>query len=370
MAAGVSSDHEITSGADFLEKLRAGMTVELRGSHDYVLPEVVEALKTLPRVPATLTICTDDVPPDELLERGGICDVLRRLVRYGMDPVQAICCATLNAANRIRRSDLGLIAPGRTADIAVLRDLREMTVESTFVGGKLVARDGRMLAPIEAPAVAAPLSPKLPLRTLTAEEFRIAVPGVNSGCARLRAIKGVRFTSWGEVEVDVRNGFAQLPSGHSMLFVQHRHGQHKLGPQRALLTDWGELRGAIATTYSHDSHNLVVLGRGAAEMALAANTLIECGGGMAVVKDGRVLALAPMPIAGLLSPESPAEVAKAFAAVRAGASEVVEWKPPYRVFKAIEGTCLACNPGPHLTDLGLTDGTTGEILSGVLGVGK
>src|ERR1051325_5228199 len=128
MAAGVSSDHEITSADDFLEKLRAGMTVELRVSHDYLLPDVVKALNQLPQVPSTLTVCTDDVPPDYLVERGGLCDLLRRLIAYGFNPVQAIRCATLNGSYRLRRPDLGLLAAGRVADIAVLRDLREMNV--------------------------------------------------------------------------------------------------------------------------------------------------------------------------------------------------------------------------------------------------
>jgi adenine deaminase len=81
-AAGIGSDHEITSGADLLEKLRAGLTVELRGSHDYILPEAVAALNALPHYPQTLTLCTDDVFPDKLVARGGMIDLLRRLVRH------------------------------------------------------------------------------------------------------------------------------------------------------------------------------------------------------------------------------------------------------------------------------------------------
>jgi adenine deaminase len=115
-AAGIESDHEITSGEDLLEKLRAGFTVELRGSHDYLLPGAVAALQTLPQLPQTLTICTDDVFPDDLVTAGGVIDVLRRLVRYGMKPIDALRAATLNAAMRLGRRDLGLVAPGRRAD--------------------------------------------------------------------------------------------------------------------------------------------------------------------------------------------------------------------------------------------------------------
>jgi len=365
MAAGIGSDHEITSADDGIEKLRAGMTVELRGSHDYVLPEFVKALNSLPQVRTTLTICTDDIPPDYLLERGGMSDVLRRLIRYGMDPVQAIRCATLNASLRLRRSDIGLIAAGRAADIAVLDDLREISVAATFSDGVLIARRGKLSAPLSAPDVPPP-SAGIPLQPLSASDCTLRVPGVRDGRARLRIIKGVRFTSLGELEVEVRNGAAVLPASHSFILVQHRHGKRAATPQIAMMDGWGEIRGAVATTYSHDSHNLVVLGRAPQDMAVAANALIACGGGIAVAKDGAVIAKCEFPIAGLLSDSSPDALAKDFRAVREAAGTVIDWLPPYRVFKAIEGTSLACNPGPHLTDCGLADGEEGKLLDIIL----
>ena len=120
VAAGIGADHGITAGADALGKLRAGLTVELRGSHDYLLPGVVAAIKTLPVVPTSLTVCTDDVFPDHLVHKGGMIDVLRRMVRYGLDPLQALRCATVNNAYRLKRDDLGWVAAGRRADLIVL----------------------------------------------------------------------------------------------------------------------------------------------------------------------------------------------------------------------------------------------------------
>jgi adenine deaminase len=360
-AAGVSSDHEITSAEDAVEKLRAGFTVELRGSHDHLLPGVVEAVNCLAQVPSTLTLCTDDVPPDVLVEQGGMCDLLRRLVRYGMDPVQAIRCATLNGSHRLRRSDLGIVAPGRIGDLAVLSDLREMAVDRVFAAGRLVARQGKMLERIPQSPAAWPNS-TVQLAPLTVDDCRVRVPGVESGRARIRTIKGARFTAWGAVEVEVRDGYAEIPPGYAVTLARHRHGRYAALVQQAVLEDWGEPRGAIATTYSHDSHNLVAIGRKPEDLQAAANALVTCGGGMAVARDGKVLELAPMPVAGMLSEEEPERVANAYRAIRSAADEVMDWKPPYRIFKAIQGTALACNPGPHLTDLGLTDGTTGEIL--------
>ncbi|CAI1866736.1 Adenine deaminase 2 [Serratia proteamaculans] len=362
LAAGVTSDHELTSGADALEKLRAGLTLEIRGSHPYLLPEIVAALKTLPHLSSQITVCTDDVPPDMLLEKGGIVALLNMLIEQGLPATDVLRMATLNAAIRLQRNDLGLIAAGRIADLVVFDSLTRLTAQQVYVAGKLMAQQGKMLAPLNAnPNVTAPRD-TLQLQPLVAEDFVLKVPAIRHGKATLRHIKGARFTQWSETTVEVRNGEVQIPQGFSLIWVQHRHGRHQATPQLALLEGWGELRGAIATSYSHDSHNLVVLGRDAVDMALAANALIACGGGMALSQNGAILAQVAMPIAGMLSDLPAAELAQQFKNLRDLSARIADWEPPYRVFKAIEGTCLACNAGPHLTDLGLTDGTTRQIV--------
>jgi adenine deaminase len=360
LAAGVTSDHELTSAADALEKLRAGLTLEIRGSHPYLLPEIVAALNGLPHLSSQVTVCTDDVPPDMLLAKGGIVALLNLLIEHGMKATDALRLATLNASLRLQRPDLGLIAAGRTADLVVFDSLEKLSAKTVYVAGKLVAEQGKMLEPVAAPSIVPPRD-TVQLQPLNPNDFVLKVP-VNNGRARLRHIKGARFTQWSEVEVEVRHGEVQLPEGFSLIWVQHRHGRHEAKPQLALLEGWGELRGAIATTYSHDSHNLVVLGRDPYDMALAANELIACGGGMALSQNGQMLAKVEMPIAGMLSDLPAAELAQQFAQLRELSNKVADWEPPYRVFKAIEGTCLACNAGPHLTDLGLTDGSTRQIV--------
>jgi adenine deaminase len=359
LCAGISADHEITSGADVLEKLRAGFTVEIRGSHDYLLPEVVAAIDTLPVVPTNLTVCTDDVFPDYLVEHGGIGDVLRRLIRYGLDPLQAIRCATINNAIRLRRDDLGLVAAGRRADLVALSDLREVQVEAVYSGGRHVAQNGKLIEPLA--GVAPPLENTMKLSPLTADDFRIRVPGAVHGRAILQTIKGARFNTWSETEVEVRDGFAVVPENLSLMAIVHRHGRNEPKPALAIIEGWDRWGGAFATSYSHDSHNLILYGHDAAELALAANTVIGMKGGIAVVKDGNVAAQLAYPVAGMLSLDPPDEVAAAHKRIVEAAGEICAWQPPYRTFKALSGQSLACNPGPHLTDLGLTDGTTKEI---------
>ena len=358
MVAGVSSDHELVSAEDLMAKLRAGLTIELRGSHDHLLPEFVEALNALGHLPQTLTLCTDDVFPDDLLRGGGLDDVVRRLVRYGLKPEWALRAATLNAAQRLGRADLGLIAAGRRADIVVFEDLSGFSARHVLAGGRAVAEAGHMLVDIPAcDAAALEGSMKLPLRA--ADDFRVACEGAR---VRLATIDRPRFTQWGEAEAEVKDGFVVPPEGATMISVTHRHGKAEPITRTGFLTGWGRWNGAFATTVSHDSHNLTVFGGNAEDMALAANAVIATGGGMAVASEGKVTALLPLALSGLVSDAPLEDVAQAFEELRAAVGKVVEWQPPYLVFKACFGATLACNIGPHQTDMGIADVLTGRVM--------
>ena len=366
LAAGVTSDHELTSADDALEKLRAGLTLQIRGSHPYLLPDIAAALLALPHLSSQITLCTDDVPPDHLLEKGGLIALIKLLISYGLRAEDVLRMATLNAAIRMQRSDLGLIAAGRTADLIAFDSLENLLPRAVYVGGTCVAQQGKLLFTPAAASGVVPPRDTMRLTPLNATDFRLKIPGLNNGKARLRNIKGARFTQWSEVTVNVRDGAVQIPDGFSLIWVQHRHGRHDATPKMALLEGWGALRGAIATSYSHDAHNLVIIGRDPVDMMIAANQLIASGGGMALSQHGKLLANIDMPIAGMLSDLPATELAKQFKNLRDLSAQVADWEPPYRVFKAIEGTCLACNAGPHLTDLGLTDGGSREIVNPVL----
>ncbi len=368
-AAGVTSDHEIMGGDDLLDKLRAGLTVELRGSHDAVLPGAVAAILGLPGFPATLVACTDDVLPDELVVKGGLRDMLARCVQRGMRPVDAIRMATLNSALRLKRDDIGLVAPGRRAEIAVLSDLAALEVARVYVAGRLVAEGGRLCVSPQRPPAGPPPRDTMKLAPVDAGMFRLRVKGVADGRARLPVVGGVRVVHWAETEVTVRGGVAELPPGYCLVAILHRHGRRDATPMVCLADGWGEPRGAVATTILHDNHNLLVLGRDPADMAVAANALIACGGGMAVAVAGAITGLLRLPIAGLLTETPPEQTAADFAALRRAADAVIDWQPPHRVFRAITGLSLACNPGPHPTDLGITDGGIGEVRDPALPIG-
>ena len=357
-AAGIGTDHELTSGEDLLAKLEAGLTIELRGSHDHLLPVFVKTLNTLGQMPQTLTLCTDDVFADDLNERGGLDDVLRRLATYGLDPFKALQAATLNAATRLGRNDLGLIAPGRRADIVLFDNLTDFRANTVIANGQRVAVDQKILQPTSPTPLPDVLLNTMKTDPVSAGDFRIQASGQR---AVLNTIERPRFPEWGNREVAVKNGHAQCPSDMTRMAVLNRFGA-RTPPRIAFLGQWGSWRGAFATTVSHDAHNLTVFGGDEENMAIAANTVMDMGGGLAVVSDGKVLARLPLPVAGLLSAAPLADVARGFRDIRAAMAKIVDWQPPYLVFKACFGASLVCNAGPHLSDVGIVDSVNKRIL--------
>ena len=359
MAAGISSDHELTSAADLMEKLRAGLTIELRGSHDHLLPDFVEALSALGHLPQSVTLCTDDVFPDDLLKGGGLDDVVRRLVRYGLKPEWALQAATLNGARRLGRNDIGLLAAGRRADIVVFEDLTDFRAQLVIANGETASVNGQMQRP-STPSTADAFKASMKLRTLAPDDFRLRSDAKR---VRVATIDRPRFTQWGEAETDVTDGFINPPEGATLIAVAHRHGLTDATPRVGFLREWGSWTGAFATSVSHDSHNLTIFGGNPEDMAAAANAVIAAGGGMAVASGGKVLAVVALPVSGLVSERPLSNVASDFSALRDAMDKVVEWQPPYLVFKACFGATLACNAGPHQTDLGIADVSAGKLLA-------
>jgi adenine deaminase len=180
--------------------------------------------------------------------------------------------------------------------------------------------------------------------------------------ARVATIDRPRFTQWGERLVDVIDGFVAPPDDATLIAVAHRHGLASSRPRVGFLTGWGQWRGAFCTTVSHDSHNLTVFGGNARDMAVAANAVIEAGGGLAVASDGALDAVLPLPLSGLISDRDLSEVAEGFEAIRRAVDRIVDWEPPILVFKACFGATLACNAGPHQTDRGVADAMAGRLL--------
>lgn len=357
-AAGIETDHELTSGADLLARLEAGLTVELRGSHEHLLPEFADVLLKLGHLPQTLTLCTDDVFPDDLLDQGGLDHMVRGMIGHGLPPAWAYRAATLNAATRIGRRDLGLVAPGKRADIVILSDLERVTAKAVVVDGILVSEAQELMTPPNAASPSPTLMASVNLSELSATDFDIVADEPN---VRIATLSKPRFPVWGERTIRTENGNLVLPDDMIRMAVINRYGRNT--PMRvAFLENWGTWRGAFATTVSHDSHNLTVFGRDTEDMAIAANAVRISGGGLCVVSGGEIRAQIELPIAGLISEASLENVAMTFASVRKALDELVDWEPPYLVSKALFGASLVCNAGPRLSDVGLVDVFAERIL--------
>ena len=311
--AGIGSDHECTELAEAQEKLRLGFALMIReGSLAKNLTDLLPAVNT-----STLgrsLLVTDDCHPEDLMQRGHLDHLLRQAVSLGLDPLSAITMVTLNPAGYFGLKDRGALAPGLAADLVVLQDLKEFRVEKVWKRGRLVAEDGRLLPEVELADTPVPFT-ALQVGPLNAEVFSPPVTGDLVKVIGL--IPGQLLTNKLVLPTPVRNGRLGTDVERDLLKLavverHHRSGRVGLG----LVQGFNLKKGALASTVAHDSHNLVILGVDETDMLAAAHHLVELGGGLAVVAEGRVLADLPLPVAGLLSPAPLEEVAQAHGRLR------------------------------------------------------
>lgn len=244
------------------------------------------------------------------------------------------------------------------ADFVLLSDLYKATASHVFVGGRLAANAGALCEPVEDTPVPLSIMNTVQTKEFDTADFQVKAKGA---VARIATLSKPRFPEWGTRDVEVNDGNLLLPADMIRMAVCNRYG-HGTPTRVAFMESWGTWRGAFATTVSHDSHNLTVFGRDPGDMTLAANTLRDMQGGLAVVADGKVVANLMLPIAGLISEKPLADVAKEFADLRAKLDALVDWQPPYLVFKALFGASLVCNAGPRLSDVGLVDVFENQLL--------
>lgn len=367
VASGVSSCHESGSFDEVLAKLRMGMYVQLRqGSAWLNLPGYLPQLVASGVDTRLCLLCSDDNHPHTLVDEGHMDRILRECVRLGLDPVTALQMATINCAEYFGLArDLGSVTPGKCADIVLLDDLEGFFARKVFIDGELVAEDGRALFSVEPYAWPGFMTHTMNLGfTPAPETFRIPTD-LPDGTARVRAMAidpGDTLTRNVVAEVPVVGGSLQADPENDVLKVAvfDRHhgteGTHAFG----FVTGFG-IHGALAQTVSHDAHNLLVMGDNDEDMALAAATLAECGGGEVAVADGKVLALVELPVCGLMSTERVEVVAEKVARARAAWEQMGCAMPS--PFMTMGVMSLACVPELRLTNRGYVNCLTFEMES-------
>jgi adenine deaminase len=303
-AAGVSSCHEPIRSEDALERLRLGYWTMLREGSlrqdlEAALPPLIAAGVSLQR----LILVTDSTTPDDVDERGHMDHVVRRAISLGLTPVQAIQFVTLNAATYSGlEQEIGGIAPGRFADIVLIDDLKQCHVREVLIGGKVVARRG--VSAVENNALALPDDLMHSLRiavTISSDTFKIPAPGP---APKVRVMELVNQTITAEriITVNAPNGIAETNIYNHILKVAMFDRHHRTKDVAfGFLAGFGAKVGAVGLTANLDENTLMVVGSDDKDMALCANTLLDAGGGVAIVDGGEILDLLKFPAGGIFS---------------------------------------------------------------------
>ena len=362
IAAGIYDDHECSSVEEAKERIRKGQWVMVReGTAARNLADLLPLFEE-PWSRRCLLV-TDDKHPADLLEKGHIDGIIRKAASAGESVITGIQMATIQAAQCFGLRDLGAVAPGYQADILVLSNLDELEITDVFYHGRKVVEKGRMMA-IKEPEVRRDIwktvCHSFCLDMLKEGDFHIEPQGKQ--CRVIRTISDQLLTEEMAVDIDfTKNNGVDIDRDILKLAVIERHswtGHMGLG----FISGIGMKRGAIASSVSHDSHNLIVVGANENDMAIAANRIRTMGGGLIVVADGEILAEMPLPVAGLMSQLPAAEAADQNEAIRRavyclGVPENIE------PFMTMSFVSLAVIPSLKMTTRGLVDVEKQEIVS-------
>ncbi len=357
VALGVTTDHECTTPEELRERVARGMYVLLReGSAGREVKKLLPGLT--PGNHRRCLFCTDDRQPADILERGHINGILKMAVEGGLDAVDAVRMATLNAAECYGMRDRGAIAPGLRADLVLVKDLKEFKVLACWAQGRLVAREGRMVEKLDMlwPGL---LHSSVNLAPLPERPFSVKVP---SGKARVIGLLPHSLITECRVQdvVTAEDGEVELEANPGLLKVAVIERHHATGKTGVGLLDaqYGLQNGAIATTIAHDSHNIVVAGDSEDDMLAAVRELERIGGGIVMVSKGEVLDELPLPIGGLMSDQPADEVAqKLNELLRLACFHYRIWEGA-DAFMTLSFLALPVIPHFKITARGLFDGDT------------
>lgn len=363
IAAGIRTDHECDTVQEMLERIERGMYVIIRqGSAARNLPTLIKGVTPLNA--HRCLFCTDDRHPSDILQHGHISYLLRLAVELGLDPMLAIRMASLNPAQCYGLNSKGGIAPGLDADCLLVENLQSFRVVTVYAKGKKVAENGQLCIPIHAPTPKEVTGAVRPA-PLTLKELELPLP---TGKARVIGVQPHNVVSKAlERTIHTTDGFFNpaLNPGITKIAVIERHkgtGNVGLGLVEGYTAPNTMLGGAIATTISHDSHNIVVAGDDDAEILLAVQDLIAMGGGITLVKNGAVLAHLPLQVAGLMSDQSAENVHASIRHLLTLASQEFGFNEDAEPFMTLSFLALAVIPTYKITDQGLFDVRTFQFV--------
>ena len=318
VAGGAEDDHEGTRIEDAVARVRQGMKAMLRyGSAWHDVAVGIKAITEKKMDSRRFILCTDDSHAATLSEEGHMDRVLRHAISEGLDPMTAIQMMTINSAEHFGLTkEMGMIAPGRWADVLIVNDLKNFKVDIVVAKGRVVAEKGKLLIDLPPQKYPKWATSSVHLkRMLKAQDFILKTRAVNEAEVEAHVIGVIENqapTRHLRMNVTAQNGEvrADLKRDLAKIAIVERH--RATGKVTVGLVNGFEFtrKCAIASTVVHDSHQMIVVGTDDESMAVAANELAKCGGGQIVVMDGQVIGLVDLPIAGLMSNEHADIVAK------------------------------------------------------------
>ena len=365
---GRCSCHETTTKAEAVEKLRQGVYLFMReGSTQKNMAECIKAVTEEGMDSRRCILASDDMVAADLETVGHMNEIIRRTIREGVNPVEAIQMATINPATYFKLEDVGVLAPGKIADIAVIEDLETMKVEGVFIDGKLVAQKGQLL--IDLPSYIYPEEVKNSVRRgpITERDLEIKANGSTARVRCIQLISDQNLTGKLEETVRVVSGVAQPDVSTDTLLIAciERYGRNgNIG--KAFVKGFGMREGAFAESVSHDTHNIIVMGTNIRDMVLAVNRVIEMGGGIAIANRGRILSDMRLPVGGLITDElNGHEVSEKIAEMERIVREDLGCKV-HGPFMHLSFLSLSTSPEWKITDKGLVDVNNFKILPPVI----
>lgn len=310
IAAGVYSDHECSSIEDAITKIERGQYIMIRegtAAHnlDALLPLLTE------KYADRCMFCCDDKHPSDLLEKGHIDYIIRRAIKSGVDPILAVKVACHNAAQYFLLNNRGAIAPGYLADFVVIDDFDHFEIQQVYKKGQLMFSDGEM-ASFSIPVVSSNLVEHahntFHVASLTCDDFNDSRP------------RGVIGIIPGEIVTDDKGYADHIDVDNDILkiaVIERHKNTHHIGI--GYIHGYGLKSGAVATSISHDSHNLIVVGTNESDMAAAANKVVSNRGGITVFENGNMTGEVILSLAGIMSDDTLENVNAALESAKAAA---------------------------------------------------
>ena len=352
--AGVDADHTQQTVESLREKIGLGMFVEIQDKS--LSPELLKAVVD-EKMSEYCCLVTDDTMVDILVSEGHLNRVFRRAVGMGLPVEEAIYLTTYTPARRMGLTDRGSIAPGRLADFVILDDVSTFAIHQIYKNGRLANTEA---LPLSKKIFPEEFYSSVHLTPRTISDFDIATTGDFAKCRLMRVNQESTFTEEVHVDVPVKDGKLTWENqGFGMIAVFDRY----TGKNSAFGFVDGDClkKGAIATTYAHDHHNLMVIGYSTIDMLKAANRVIEIQGGMTAVLNGEFISEIALPVAGILSDKPLASVAKEMESFRK-AMESLGWVH-HNPIMSLSTLSLPVSPALKISDQGLIDVRAGKIVS-------